>query len=372
MLNSDKSIAVAFRVDASQKIGTGHVMRCLTLANALREYGIKSYFLCRSHSGHMAEEIQKEGHNVFLLPLLDTKKNEIDDSNQYSSWLGSTLTKDSNQTINYLKEINPAWLIVDHFAINFFWEKRVKEEIALNIMVIDGLADRKHECDVLLDQTYSVQGEARWETLVPNKCKLFVGPKYALLRPEFIKARKNLRQREGIVSRIFISFGGIDELNATSRILAALDITVLLEKNISIDVVVGVKNPNRKDIIDKYSKEDNVNIYVNPNNMARLMSDADLAIGAGGTMMWERLLLKLPTLIISIANNQIHLAKSLHLINAAVYIGDISKISDSLIKASIDKLIKDEMKLIEIQSASGRLMSTNGMSVLTYLLESTK
>ena len=360
-----------FRVDASTRIGTGHVMRCLTLANELRQYGAESYFICRAHSGHMAKEIEAEGHNIMLLPSkYETgMSNDGHDKENYALWLGESLVNDANETIQHLIKVKPKWIIVDHFAINSVWEMRVKEEIDLNIMVIDGLADRKHECDLLMDQTYSPQGEARWENLVPKGCKLFVGPKYALLRPEFIEARQHLRKRDGKVKRIFIAFGGIDELDATSITLEALG--ELNKKDISIDVIIGIANPNKKILIEKYGNIDNVNIYVNPDNIAGLMAAADLAIGGGGTMMWERCLLRLPTLIISIAKNQINLAKSLHLINAAVYIGEITSTTSESIRNNIDELINNKNKLIEIQNASGKLMSQDSLLISKYLLENT-
>ncbi len=370
MLKDNKSIVVAFRVDASLTIGAGHVMRCLTLANMLREYGVKSYFICRVHTDHMAEKIQAEGHEVILLPLSHKTEMDVHTQGQYTSWLGASLIKDASETIQYLNEINPKWLVVDHFAINSVWEMRVKEEIGLSIMVIDGLADRKHECDLLLDQTYSAQGEERWKNLVPEKCKLFVGPKYALLRPEFLEAHQHLRQRNGKVKRILISFGGVDKPNATS---IALDVSIGLNKeDVTIDVIIGLANPHRQDLIEKYSKIDNINIHVAPNNIANLIVAADLAIGGGGTMMWERCLLKLPTLTISIAKNQINLAKALHSISAAVYIGDIYTITNESIRNSIDELMNDEEKIIKIQAVCGRLMSQDSSSISNYLLENIK
>ena len=137
-------------------------------------------------------------------------------------------------------------------------------------------------------------------------------------------------------------------------------------------MIIGLANPHRQYLLEKYSKIDNVNIYVDPDNIADLMAAADLAIGGGGTMMWERCLLKLPTLIISIATNQINLAKSLHSINAAVYIGDFSTLTCESIKDSIVELMNNDEKIIEIQYVCGRLMSQDNSSISKYLLENAK
>lgn len=372
MLKDNNPVAVAFRVDASLTIGAGHVMRCLTLANSLREYGVKSFFICRAHPEHMAEKINAEGHKVLLLPVLHIAEMKIGQCAQgkYASWLGATLIEDANETIQHLKNIKPKWMIIDHFAVSSDWEHKVKKEINLKIMVIDGLANRKHECDLLLDQTYSVQGEERWKNLIPKECKLLVGPKHAIFRPEFIEAHRHLRRRNGKVKRILIAFGGVDVPNATSITLDAL--CELNNEEVTIDVIIGLANPHRKNLIKKYSNIENVCIYVNPANIAELMTAADLAIGGGGTMMWERCLLKLPTLIISIAENQVQLAKSLHSINAAVYIGDITVTTSKSIKDSINKLINNEEQIIEIQNACETLMSQDNFSISKYLLENTK
>lgn len=369
MIADGKSINVVFRVDASRTIGSGHVMRCLTFANMLREYGVKAYFICREHNGHMAERIKAEGYTVLLLPLQNDKEvSEL--QGKYASWLGAALINDANETTEYIQKINPHWLVVDHFAIDSAWEQEVKSKTALKIMVIDGLANRKHECDILLDQTYSVQGKERWNGLVPAECKLFIGPKHAILRPEFIEAYRNLHRYNEKVRRIFLAFGGVDEPDATSKILEAL--VDLNTKDISVDVIIGASNPHRKNIVEKYANIEYVNIYVEPENIANLMVKADLAIGGGGTMMWERCLLKLPTLIISIADNQINLAKELHSIGAAVYIGDISTVTSESINFFLKELMNNKEKIMEIQSVSGKLMSQDNSSISKYLVENAK
>ncbi len=368
MVIDNETKVIAFRVDASLAIGTGHVTRCLTLANMLSEHGVRSHFICRAHTGHMAEKIEEYGYNVLLLPLLHEGKKETNNSDQskYASWLGATLINDANETIQYLKEINPVWLVVDHFAIDARWEIKIKVETALKIMVIDGLADRKHECDLLLDQTYSQEGNERWANMVPENCKLIVGPKYALLRPEFLSAYRNLRQRNTKVKRILIAFGGIDDPNATFKTLEAMG--KLNRIDIKIDVVIGALNPHRKTLVKKFGNINNVEFYVEPENIADLMVAADLAVGGGGTMMWERCLLKLPTILISIADNQVELSKVLHSISAVVYIGDVSRISCDSIRDNIERLINNEKEIKEIQSAVERLMLRDNYSIPKYLL----
>lgn len=359
----------AFRVDASSRIGTGHVMRCITLANELREYGAECHFICRAHVGHMFEKIKMEGHQTVLLPRvqnMDTE-NKSQEWEKSTRWLGRTQRDDALETIAYLKNISPKWLVVDHFAIDAAWEQAVKQEIDLKIMVIDGLANRKHDCDLLLDQTFSTPAESRWKGLVPADCQLFVGPEYALLRPEFLEACKNLPQRSGSIRRILIGFGGVDEPNTTALVIDALE--GFTTNDISLDVIVGPDNPHKADIMENYRARKNINIHVDPDNIAELMASADLAIGAGGTMTWERCMLRLPSLIISIAENQIALAKALDSISVAVYLGDLASVSHEKIKNCVNELMLDEQKLFKMHEANAILMAQGNSSLVKFLVK---
>lgn len=359
----------AFRVDASSRIGTGHVMRCITLANELREYGAECHFICRAHSGHMIEKIKMEGHQTVLLPRAQNAdtENTSQGRKKFTRWLGRPQQDDALETIVYLKNISPKWLVVDHFAIDTAWEQAVKKEIDLKIMVIDGLANRKHDCDLLLDQTFSTQAGSRWKGLVPTACQLFVGPEYALLRPEFVEACKNLQRRSGSIRRILIGFGGVDEPNATVQVIDALE--GFTTNDILLEVIVGSDNPHKADILENYSARERINIHVDPDNIAELMASADLAIGAGGTMTWERCMLRLPSLIISIAENQIALAKALDSISAAVYLGDLASISNEKIRNCVNELMLDEQKLFKMQHANAILMPQGDSSLVKFLVK---
>jgi len=296
---------IAVRVDASNEIGTGHVMRCLTLANMLKVRGDKIHFICRPQPGHMADQIKANGHGSTLLPMYVEVSPVNDDENplKHASWLGANWRKDADQTIQVLRNLKPDWLVVDHYAIDAKWERKVKVATGVKIMAIDGMADRVHDCDMLLDQTYSTEGESRWKNFLPIDCKLFVGPQYALLRREFIEARQTMRERDGSIKRILIAFGGVDQPNATGAALAA--VIALNRPDIVVDVVVGAGNPHRAMLEGVCRGLTNVTLHVQSSNMALLMSAADLSIGGGGTMMWERAFMDLPSVVIAIAKNQI-------------------------------------------------------------------
>lgn len=345
---------IYIRVDASIQIGSGHVERCLTLSKILSERDVKVHFICRSHIGHMAERIKSEGFGITMLPLTTDYVVEPILKEKYKSWLGASWELDAKNTSDILLKSNPIWLIVDHYAVDVSWEHLVKSLTNIKIMAIDGLANRSHDCDLLLDQTYSLDGIARWNDLIPSYCKLLSGAKYALLRPEFIKVKNSLRQRTGLVKRILIAFGGVDEINATCTALEA--VISSNHNDIFIDVVIGKDNPHISQLKALCDKLAYVELHIQTSNIAELMAAADLSIGAGGTMVWERCYLGLPTLLISIAENQVKQAVAVQSFGAAIYIGVFKKDVGKKIVKELNGLLSNKKLNIAISKKALELM----------------
>ncbi len=303
---------VIIRTDSSQKIGTGHVMRCLTLANALKLKDVKVEFICRKHNGHLIDFIKKKGFNVYELPIkrdtgnifFKTKKfNKDKQQNKlfHSAWLGVSQQEDAKECIEILKQIRVDWLIVDHYGIDKDWQKSLSGYYK-KLMVIDDLADRDHECDLLLDQNLAVEMETRYHNKLPKRCTKLIGPKYALLQPIYSELHKNVKYRKGLVKRVFVYFGGIDYDNFTGRILSL--IMRLKSSDIKVDVVTSSGNPNIELIQKQIANQKNISLHINLPTLAHLMLKADFAIGASGATSWERLCLGLPSLVFTIAANQ--------------------------------------------------------------------
>ena len=291
------------RADASIQIGTGHVMRCLTLADELRERGVEAIFVCREFDGNLCDYIEAKGYIVHSLPVFGIPRQNIESGLKHVTWLGADWQTDARQVEEIIKELEftPDWLVVDHYAIDERWEGYFRP-YCKKIMVIDDLADRAHDCDLLLDQNFYENLESRYDCLVPTRCKKLLGPKYALLRPEFREARKNLRKRDGHVKRIMIFFGGSDPTNETATALEA--IRMLNRPDIAVDVVVGAFNSHRKVIEQITSDLSDCTCHFKVKDMAALMTKADLAVGAGGTTVWERCVMGLPSLVTTVAENQ--------------------------------------------------------------------
>ncbi len=308
---------IVFRVDSSIKIGTGHVMRCLTLARLLKENGAVVKFICRKHEGNLIDKIHSSGFNVHELEVLEETK--INNKLAHSHWLGATQQQDANDCIDILKVEKTDWLIVDHYALDEQWHNDLKPYYE-KIMVIDDLADRKHCCDILLDQTFGRQQED-YSALTPEGCKLLLGSQYALLRPEFSKFReKALIKRKSThkIKHILISVGGSDIKNITYDILQNIN-------NDYITVVALGKNSPHNSMLKNYAKNKNIIIIINTGDMAELMLNADLAIGAGGSTSWERCCLSLPTLLYITADNQKEISENLERIGAVKIVKNLKK-----------------------------------------------
>lgn len=333
---------IAFRVDSSTQIGSGHLMRCLTLAEKLNCQE-KIIFISRNLSGNISNLVLKKGFKLILL------KNEDLDLNLrgYEKWLTVRQEQDAKETIEAIKNLNLELLIVDSYAIDVKWEKMLRPSVK-KIMVIDDLANRKHDCDILLDQNFYLNGQNRYEELVGKDCKLLLGPEFVLLRDEFYEERNKKRNNFSEIKNIFIFFGGSDLTNDTMKTLKA--IFLLKSCNLKVNVVVGNSNIYKKEIEMFCNEYCWITYYCQVDNIAELMSQADLAIGAGGTATWERCYLGLPTIVISVAENQRQLALDAHKIGIIKYLGSSDNVSVNDIFEAITYFISNKVEYYKVKS----------------------
>jgi UDP-2,4-diacetamido-2,4,6-trideoxy-beta-L-altropyranose hydrolase len=304
---------VVFRVDSSAQIGTGHMARCLTLANALRERGKSTGFVSRQITPGMERLLVAHGHALLRLP----EGREKDVRLAHAHWLGASQSEDARATAVLMPDSGCEWLVVDHYGLDAEWEKLLRPHARL-LLAIDDLADRSHVCDMLLDQNLQPKGSDRYAGLMTSGCRQLIGPRYALLRPEFRKlADSQPRTRD----RVNIFFGGTDPDGMTVR--AAEGLAQNDMEGLAADIVVGQDNPHRDRIAALVKRLPSAVLHIQPQNLATLMSRAVLALGAGGATSWERCCLRLPTLLVSIADNQKSGCQALAAARAGLYLGDM-------------------------------------------------
>jgi len=340
---------IAFRVDASVQIGTGHVMRCLTLADELTQRNAQIRFVSRHLPEYLANLLEAKGYE---LARLDSAEDDADlDELSHARWLGCSQAQDAKACITALSDRAWDWLIVDHYALDSRWESRLRQS-ARKILAIDDIADRRHDCDMLLDQNFYADMNTRYAGKVPDHCRLLLGPRYALLREEFRQLREQVESRKGPVHRILVFFGGVDADNYTGRAIRALTDRGVADMH--VDVVIGAQHRCRE-AIEAACLRDHFTRHVQTNRMAELMAAADLSIGAGGGATWERCCLGLPTIAIGTAENQRRQVADAAA-EGLVYAPDLKHEFDSVIGNHIRSLVEN--------SCLRQLISRNAMQAV--------
>jgi len=333
---------VSIRVDASSQIGTGHFMRCLTLADALQQRGAQARIVSRNMPEHLRDMLAAKGHE--FIRLVSRPREENSDRLSHAHWLGTSQHADAQDTVQVLSDQTWDWLVVDHYALDARWESALRQT-AKNILVIDDIADRQHDCDVLLDQNFYADMDTRYAGKVPPHCQLLLGPRYALLREEFRQLRDQVKPRIGPVKRVLVFFGGVDADNYTACAIAAL--AGLTTPDLQVDVVIGAQHPFREELEFKCA-EYGFSCYVQTHRMAELMAAADLAIGAGGSATWERCCLGLPCIVMAIAENQEQAAQDLATTGAIKFVAGKSEIA----AAQLERIIAETRESEWINGAS--------------------
>tara|TARA_Y100000996_G_scaffold222605_1_gene175194 strand:- start:229 stop:1284 length:1056 start_codon:yes stop_codon:yes gene_type:complete len=297
---------IFIRTDSGVDIGIGHMMRCLSLAETLIKNDFEIHFISKKLNEKIHDLIVKKGYKIHTISENTDTQNILEDD--------AIETKKIIMSYNDLS----SWLLVDHRNLDIQWEKILRKYVQ-KIIVIDDLANKKHDCDILIDQNLYEKINERYQNLVPKDCKKLLGPKYALLRSEFSDIRKKSIKSRIKLENILISFGGTDPSNETHKVLEALKILNL--ENIQIDVVTTSLNPFKDDIRQLCSSMTNANFHCDVDKIGVLMKTSDLAIGAGGSTTWERCCLGLPSLVSVISDDQLECTEIMDKNGYVIYLG---------------------------------------------------
>jgi len=355
---------VLFRADASVQIGSGHVMRCLTLADALRAQGAECQFVCREHEGNLMGHIRSRGYKVFPLPSPIVNASFQSDL-PHASWLRVDWTTDADQTRQILRNQIFDWLIVDHYALDRRWESALRSSCK-RIMAIDDLADRQHDCDLLLDQNYGSSPE-RYSGLIFAAHLQCHGPEYALLKPVYAERRARLPARDGRARRALIYFGGgSDERNLTRRAVQVFQAPELA--HIELDIVVGAAYAHQLSLEELVAQSGKATIHRQLPDLADLMAKADFAIGAGGATAWERCCMGLPSIVISIADNQLPICEALWVEKLIDYLGHVDQVTSDMIQDHVLSFLQNSDLLCELSGRGMKLVDGNGVFKITKIL----
>ena len=309
-------VKVIVRVDASPTIGSGHVVRCLTLAAMLAREGATLLFICRDGPGGLCELVEARGYQLARLPALPAEC--VADGSFAGSW-----EQDAAASRAAIAAFGgrPALLVVDHYGLDVRWERALRPVVG-RILVLDDLADRPHDCDLLLDQSLHDDAESRYANLVGRGTRVFLGPSYALLREEFDAATPRLRDQGS--RRLLVFFGG-DAAGEVTKIINALRAMEMTRP--AATVVLGPQYVGEAQLRETARGLAGIEILAETNEMSRLMATADLGIGTCGGAAWERCAMGLPALVVVTADNQRDDARALERLGAVRNLGDAAAVT---------------------------------------------
>ena len=342
-----------FRVDALPHTGVGHLARCLALATGLRRVGMQVNFICRDGLGSLAGLVSESGFGLHLLPAVAQSIDPADSR----TWLGTSAEADAKATGELIRRAcgRADWLVVDHYGIDAEWESALRPRCH-RLLAIDDLADRRHDCDLLLDQ--NLHEDDPYRSLSPRCCRLLLGPRHALLRDEFREARQRATVRDGRLRRVLVFFGSSDPTGDTAKAVQAL---CSLAWPVEAEIIVGAMNPDRAQIEAACARRRHLHFAFQVDDMAERLARADLAIGGAGTSAWERMAVGLPAVVVEQADNQHLNSVQLQRIGVAFNLGPSRLVDAAAIADAVRDLMEDPARLKRMSQAAGSLVDGRGV-----------
>lgn len=337
---------IVIRTDASARIGSGHVMRCLTLADRLAQDGAEVRFVCREHPGHMIDLVESKGFAVIRLPC----PQEDDSLQGYTAWLGVSQRDDVAQTVQGLSGTAADWLVVDHYALDAQWEAQMCQHAA-RLLVIDDLANRRHYCDVLLDQNLVADIEHRYDHLLDSNTIRLLGPSFALLQPNYAALAATRAAPGKAVPRVLIFMGGADRGTTLKAVQGVLGIN---RPDIKCDVVLSRANPDFPEIERLVANSPHIQIHGPLPSLAPLMAQATLAVGAGGATSWERLCLGLRAVVVILEDNQQAVTEELERCGFVRVAGEAASVTPDDLQRAIQLELEKGLSALHTDIVDGR------------------
>lgn len=327
---------IAFRVDVATHIGTGHWQRCLTLARYLKSQGCSITFFYRKY-GEGFEALYND--SSFDYRCIGSSKLNASPATEFE-WLGTDEQTDSEDFIAAIGENDYDVCIIDHYAIAQNWQRVVRQYIT-TIVVVDDLANRVHDCDLLIDQNYYYQYQSRYDSLVPSTCIKLLGPNYCLLRAEFYRLRMQPNQLSN--NQILINFGGVGNFTLLNKTIEAINQV----KKYQFLVITGNISAKQFEVLSAKATNSHVRVIKYTSDMASLMHTSAFAIGASGSTVWERFCLGLNAALVELTDNQ---AESLLYLSEQNLVDNLGKAENIQTKNLVDflqNLVIDSPKMFD-------------------------
>jgi UDP-2,4-diacetamido-2,4,6-trideoxy-beta-L-altropyranose hydrolase len=327
------------RADANAEIGTGHVMRCIALAQAWRDSGGRVGFILAPGGAEIHERLLSEGFEV----------------REVVAEIGSAA--DAAQTVELCTRSAAEWLVLDGYHFSQNYRHRIRSVVPRLLLVDDHGEFAPYNCDIVLNTnvyaTNAMYPDRKGQT------RFLLGSRYALLRREFSEAESRLEEAPEQATRLLVTFGGADPHNVTLQVVEALQ--ELGDLELELTVVLGASNPHRSSIelaLKSFSRP--AELSVNVRDMPELMARSDLVISAGGGTCDELAFLRVPMFLITIARNQEQAVEAYCRNKAAVVAGWFTVLNRGGLATSLRKVIADKNLRREISAKAGALVDGQG------------
>jgi len=328
---------ILFRVDASENIGMGHLMRCLALSEEFKKQGHKCYILSEILDDKLIKKIERFNIEFFKI-------------------------KSKNDVIDFSKKHDIKWIVTDSYNINREYIKNLKDE-NFKVLSIDDNAIIHYFSDIVLNQNI---GSDKLKFSAEKYTKFLLGPKYAILRDELL--RRNEKKNRESVEKILITLGGTDADNLTLKILKSLD---KINKDYEFIVLVGLLNNYYEELKRfSYNSDADIRLLKSPENMSDIYLESDIAISAGGSSCYELSYFGIPNIILTIADNQINSAKALDKKNISIYLGDKNEISTEHIWEKVEELVNNNRMRKTMRGNGRKLVDGKGKKRIVEFMES--
>lgn len=350
MQKEEKGFRVLFRVDASAAIGVGHIMRCISLAKALGKEGMECSFATRPLSVHMGRLLREAGIEHEELPTESAGGEEGDAADCVRAFSAR------------------AWdlVILDHYGLGLRWQRAFRAHGRL-FLAIDDIGTRDFDTDILLDQNLSSDNWAAYDSRVSKETVRLLGPRFALLREEF----RSLRERERAFPEAppysaLVFYGGSDLAGCTMQAIHALE---SVEAVAQVAVVVGSSNPRAGEIKDFCSSRPRFQFHMDVGDMARLVCGADVAFGAGGSSIWERACLGIPSLVTILADNQAGVATAAEKAGLLAVAGEAERLDVNQLRQKAEAFLNGGALLLQQRMQGMRAVDGLGAARMAAYLK---
>lgn len=347
---------VVIRADASSNIGSGHIMRCLTLAMSLKKFGFKVSFACADLTGNLVPFIKTKGFEVVLLPVPDALK-LLQTPPEYR-WQADHQQKDAKFVTQHFQSESTDLIIVDHYGLDVIWHQTIRM-LNAKLVVIDDLINRELDCDMVINPNVIALSTDPYQGLIKKvNCRNLTGPHYALLRPEVYELAHQKRPTSGSNKQVCVFLGYIDPDNVTGKVIEGL---LKLRTKVSIHLILNPLHPNFEALLQQAAEHNNITTYTKFVELIGLFKKCDVVVGAGGGASWERCCLGIPSIQVALTENQVAVCEQLSQQKAIKYLGQGRDITADDVFQVTEMLLSDDVQYQLIADSARNLVDGLGV-----------